>query len=316
MNAENKGKYIICRVNIDTVLHVKKKVIFKELKYWIHRIAIKINPKIEMVRCYYSVFKVIPNFKNPKTLIEKIYWLQLNTDTSLWSLCADKYRVREYIHKKGLDSYLNRIYGVWENADEVDFSILPNEYVLKTNNACGQVIIVIEKNGLDVDEVRKRLKRWYSHPFGVSGGEIHYLKIKPCIIAERLLPIPKDELSMIEYKIWCFSGTPFCVLVTYGRTSRTVNLALYDLDWNPMPQYLKNTKRTFFHPEVVIPKPGCLKEMLYVASVLSADFLEVRVDLYNVDNHPVFGEMTFSTGFGYFTDEFYRILGDKVVLPK
>ena len=39
------------------------------------------------------------------------------------------------------------------------------------------------------------------------------------------------------------------------------------------------------------------------------------MDLYNVNDRPVFGEMTFSTGFGYFTDEFYRILGDKVVLP-
>ncbi len=292
------------------------KLLYKDIVYWIHRITIKINPKIEMIRCYYSVFKVIPNFKKPKSLIEKIYWLQLNTDTSLWSTCADKYKVREYIHGKGLDAYLNIIYGVWNNADDVDFDCLPNECVLKTNNACGQVIIVKEKCGLDVTEVRKRLKWWYNHPFGVSGGELHYLKIKPCIIAERLLPIPKGNLSMIEYKIWCFSGIPFCILVTYGRTSRTVNLALYDLDWNPMPQYLKNTKHTFFHPEVVIPKPSCLNEMLYVAETLSADFPEVRVDLYNVDNHPVFGEMTFSTGFGYFTDEFYRILGDKVVLPK
>ena len=56
--------------------------------------------------------------------------------------------------------------------------------------------------------------------------------------------------------------------------------------------------------------------MIRVARILSKGFPEVRVDLYNVDSHPLFGEMTFSTGFGYFTDDFYRILGDKVVLKK
>ena len=315
MNEEKRLIQYLSGEHRFSTLHVKKNVICKELTYWIHRIAIKINPKIEMVRCYYSVFKVTPNFNNPKSLIEKIYWLQLNTDTSLWSLCADKYRVREYIHEKGLDSYLNSIYGVWDNADDVDFDCLPNECVLKTNNACGQVIIVKEKCGLDVTEVRKRLKWWNNHRFGVSGGELHYINIPRKIIAEKLLSIPRGESSLIDYKIWCFSGEPYCVFVTYGRQKRTFKIALYDLQWNPMFQYLKTTNCAIFEPTVVIPKPKCFDEMIWLAKKLSAGFPEVRIDLYDVDDKPIFGEMTFSTGFGYFTDEFYRILGDKVFLP-
>ena len=287
----------------------------KTLMYWIHSLSIKLNPRIEMVRCFHKVFRRWPNIENPKNLIEKNYWLQLYSDTTMWSMCADKYRVREYVQSKGLSKYLNTIYNVWGSPEDIDFSELPQEYVLKTNNASGQVIIVRKNDNINSKAVKAQLSWWLRHPFGVSGGELHYLKIKPCIIAEKLIPSQEGEKSLIDYKIWCFSGEPFCILVVFERTMNTVSLALYDMNWTPMTQYLKNTRHATIRSDVVIPKPNCLDEMLFVAKVLSSGFPEVRVDLYNVNDRPVFGEMTFSTGFGYFTDEFYRILGDKVALP-
>lgn len=293
----------------------KIKSLRSEVLYWIHRAAIKIDPRIEMARCYHKIFGVWPNFKEPKTLVEKIYWLQLNTDTSLWSICADKYKVRNILVEKGLGDYLNELYGVWERVDDINFELLPSQCVLKTNNGCGQ-ICYYDRDILDsADVAKKKLGEWLRHPFGVSGGELHYLKIKPLVIAEKQIPIPEGEKSLVDYKIWCFGGEPFCILVVYGRTKSTVSLALFDLEWNPMPQYLQQTRHSTILTEKVIQKPDCLENMLQIARTLSADFPEVRVDLYNVDNRPMFGEMTFSTGFGYFTDDFYRILGDKVVLP-
>ena len=56
--------------------------------------------------------------------------------------------------------------------------------------------------------------------------------------------------------------------------------------------------------------------MLYYASVLSKGFPEVRVDLYDVDGKVFFGELTFTTGYGFYTHEFYDILGKKTHLPK
>lgn len=287
----------------------------KRLLYYIHRCLVWVNPRIEMARCYYKVFNSWPDFVHPKTLVEKIYWLQLNVDTIQWSVCADKYLVREYVRSKGLGNTLNSIYAVWDKPEDVDFTFLPQNFIIKMNNACNHNIVVNDKDHINIEEIRSRLKWWYRHPFGASGGELHYLRIEPRIIAEKLIPVPKGEVSLMDYKIWCFGGKPFCILVVFGRTVNTVHLALYDLKWNSMSYYLKNAKHVIVHEDVVIPRPDCLDEMLRIAEVLSSDFPEVRVDLYNVDNQPVFGEMTFSTGFGYFTDEFYRILGDKVVLP-
>lgn len=290
--------------------------IYKEIAYRVHLATIKLSPRVEMARCYHKVFKVWPNFKEPKSLIEKVYWLQLNSDTSLWSLCADKYRVRDYVVEKGFADYLNELYGVWDSENDIEFAMLPSQCVLKTTNGCGQTIFY-DRDVLNSDDLaRKQLGKWLRHPFGVSGGELHYLKIKPRIIAEKLIPIPEGEVSLTDYKIWCFDGEPFCILVVYGRSNGLVNLALFDLDWSPMPHFLKRTNHSNIHSETYIQKPDCLEEMLHMAKVLSTGFSEVRVDLYNVDSHPLFGEMTFSTGFGYFTDDFYRILGDKVVLKK
>ena len=290
--------------------------IFQELAYMVHRITLKLNPRIEMARCYHKIFGVFPNFKEPKSLIEKVYWLQLNADTSLWSLCADKYRVRDYVFEKGLGHYLNELYGVWENENDIEFAKLPSQCVLKTTNGCGQTLFYDRSIPNSDDLAKKQLGKWLRHPFGVSGGELHYLRIKPRIIAEKLIPIPEGEVSLTDYKFWCFDGEPFCILVVYNRKDTTVNLALYDLNWNPMLQYLKSTKHAICDPNASISKPESLDEMIRLAEILSRGFPEVRVDLYEIEKKPFFGEMTFSTGFGYFTDDFYRILGDKVVLQK
>ena len=288
---------------------------FSGLAYRVHQFSLKINPRIEMARCYYKIFGKLPDFTNPKSLIEKIYWLQLNTDTSQWSYCADKYLVRSFLEKKGCGQYLNELYGRWDSPDEIDFCQLPNQFVLKTNNACDQTLIVEDKERIDEVELKKSLKWWMNHPFGASGGELHYLNIKPCVIAEKLLPKPEGESSLIDYKFWFFSGEPFCVFVTYGRTDKGFNFALYDLNWQPLSQFVRSTSHATFFPEKKIAKPDSFEEMLLLARKLAEGFPVVRVDLYEVDNRPIFGEMTFSTGFGYFTDDFYRILGDKVVLP-
>ena len=78
---------------------------------------------------------------------------------------------------------------------------------------------------------------------------------------------------------------------------------------------MKLNERYHYHPETSIPKPKCLDEMLRIASILSEDFPEVRVDLYVINGQPYIGELTFSSGYGFFTNEYYRHLGDLTILP-
>ena len=283
------------------------------------KVLYKIKARYAAEFMYRHAFHRPMNLDNPQNLIEKINWLQFNTDTTMWSLCADKYRMREYVAEKGLSDYLPQLYGHWENPEEVDFTALPNEFVLKSNNGCGTVKIVRNKAELDIKATVKLLKSWLK-PFGYIAGQSHYLRIKPCIIAEELLHQSDEQTalspkSMIDYKVWCVNGEPECIFVAYNRQNgMTVNMALYDTEWNAMPQYLRDTNLETYRPDVEIPRPKCLDEMLSVARKLAEPFEQVRVDFYQIEDKPVVGELTFSTGYGYFTDEFYTLLGSKIRL--
>ena len=62
--------------------------------------------------------------------------------------------------------------------------------------------------------------------------------------------------------------------------------------------------------------PVCLDKMLKMATKMSKPFAEVRVDFYVIDDRPFIGELTFTSGYGNYTEEFYNYLGDKISLDR
>lgn len=301
------------------VANIKKSFAYKWIVNRVHILMVKISPKYEMNRYYKPVFHKKIDFDNPRNLIEKIYWLTLNTDLSLWTKCADKYLVRDYLKEKGLDCYLPQLLGKWDSASEIDFTNLPREFILKANNGCEACFIVNDKNKESLNDIKKKLRQTMSLPFGYGGAQLHYTRIKPCIIAEELLH--EDGLlakispnSMVDYKVWCVGNNPECIFVGYNRRPGMLNMALYDIDWNSISDNLVNTDCDIYIPDVEIPKPKCLNEMIEIATKIAKDFSEVRVDFYVVNDKPLIGELTFTSGYGYFTEEYYEYLGSKVRL--
>lgn len=239
------------------------------------------------------------NWNSPVDLNEKINWLKFNSDTTKWSELADKYAVRKFIEEKGYKQYLVPLLGVWENANEIDFSTLPDSFVLKTNNGAGTVMVVEDKALIDQRTVRAQLNKWLKNKFGLKRAEPHYLRIKPLIIAESLL---KDKSgissSLVDYKIWCFDGKAFGTKVFYNRHRFEADIEWYDRDWNYRPEKLVFTKDKR-DGGGKINKPKNYEQMISFAEDLSKGFPQVRVDLYNIDGQIYFGEMTFTASGGY-----------------
>jgi hypothetical protein len=288
--------------------------LYRHLAFKKHKYDVLKNPKKEANRIYKPFFKKEINFENPKNLIEKIFWLQFNTDTRLWTKYADKYLVRNYIKECGYEEYLPKLYGKWENPKDINFDKLPNSFVLKANNGCGTVMIVKDKVKLNYKKTRKTLKQWLSIPYGYSGAQLHYLKIKPIIIAEELLEKTDNfSKSLVDYKILCLNGKAEFIWVAYNRSQNGVDMTLYDLEWNKMPEKLISSK-FFRYNSKDINRPKSLSKMIEIAEKLSKGLPQVRVDLYDVNDKPYIGEMTFTTGFGFFTEEYYNYLGNKVDL--
>lgn len=292
---------------------IKKKLI-QVYENYICRMLYNINPKISANINFRHVFKRNINWNNPKNLIEKINWLQLNSDTSLWTKCADKYLVRDYVKECGFEDALPKLYGKWDNAKDIDFEKLPNSFVLKTNNGCGTNFIVKDKSEINIKSTIKKLNQWLSIPYGYSAAQVHYTRIKPCIIAEEFLDHNSSfSSSLVDFKIWCFNGVPECILVVFDRKGSDYLLSLYDLEWNNITK--GNFDPNYTHCSYLdIPEPKSLGKMIEIAKVLSKDIPQVRVDFYDIDGKPYFGEMTFTTGFGYFSKEYYEYLGSKIDL--
>lgn len=296
---------------------VKNSFVYKYSRETLLKLLVSVNPEKEVGRCYRASMGKQCNLQDPQNLIEKIYWMELYTDVSLWTKCADKLRVRDYVEECGLLRYMPKLYGSWERAKDVDFDNLPNSFVIKANNGCGTVRIVTDKATVDTKKLRKEMWQWLKLPFGYSNAQMHYTKIKPCLLAEEVLPNDYTQLSptsMADFKIWCINGKAQCIQITYNRTKDTHDVDVYDTNWNRMLDKL--CSQAHKNESMLFPKPGCLDEMLQVAEKLASPFPEVRADFYVVNNKPVIGELTFSAGYPAFTDEYYEELGKMIDISK
>lgn len=263
---------------------------------------------------YQQTFGYKINWINPQDLNESINFLAFKTDTTIWTALADKYKVREYVKEKGLENILIPLLGHWKSVEDIDLDSLPNSFVIKCNNGSGDAIIIRDKNQINFNDIKNTINQSLNRKFGLESAEPHYLKIPPCIIAEQNISSIKEPL--IDYKIWCFNGKPFCIFTVSNRNikAHTADYNLYSLEWDDLSQiYLAEP----FRNHIYVKKPTHLAEMLHYAQILSNEFPQVRIDFYDIDNKVYFGEMTFTSQCGrmdYFTPEYLRIMGRKVFL--
>ena len=251
------------------------------------------------------------NLKNPQDFNEKIQWLKVYSDISMWTDLADKYKVREYIEKCGLQDILVELFGVWKRADDIDFSKLPDKFVLKTNHGFGRIIIVEDKSKLDIDLTVKHLNKWVKEKYGLVTFDPHYWKTERRIIAEEYLEDKsqkKISSTLIDYKFWCINGEPEIIMVLHNREhlglkeikkNKVLDMkaSVYDLDWNLRTDLISGPLSEV--ESLPMPKPESFDEMIRICKILSRPFAQVRVDLYEVNGKVYFGELTFTPGWRF-----------------
>jgi len=292
--------------NLNILRRIQRTIACQKRK-WYHKQWLKVQPKDfydnpERVTAlwYASREGRMPDFKRPLDFNERLMALNLEAyyDKSQWPvriIGADKYAVRDYVEKKGLGDILNELYGLYDNFDEIDFTKLPNQFVIKTTHGSGKNYICRDKSKFDISAFKLLAKDWLKQDdFGLTTGEWHYNLIKPRIIIERFLYTPGEDVSLIDYKFHCIHGHVYGAYVCYDRDyqdgAHTVNYDHYDVDWN-----LTDGVRKEFHPhQRLIPKPKNFERMKEIAEILSEGLDYLRVDLYEVGDKIIFGELTFT----------------------
>lgn len=224
---------------------------------------------------------------NPKLFTEKIQWLKLNDRNDLYTQCADKYLVRDYVEEKIGQKYLIPLVSMTEDYNEINQDKLPDyPVIVKTTHDSGGTFVVQDKSTFDFKKLRKELAQRLKQNFYLLNREWEYKNIKPRIIVEELLKDDSGNDQLNDYKIYCFHGKPMFIQTIFDRGIETKE-DWYDTDWNLLDVY-------YFSPiKKHVEKPKVLEELLNVAEKLSQDFPYVRVDVYVTNNKIYFGELTF-----------------------
>lgn len=265
---------------------------------------------------YRLVMKKPLRLDNPQTFNEKINWLKLYNRQPFYTSLVDKSTVKDYVRSIIGDDYVIPTFGVWDHFDDIDFSILPSQFVLKSTNGGGGtgVIVCIDKSNFDKDSAKKKLEKSMCTDFKIS-REWVYTGVKPRIIAEQLLS-NKDGSELVDYKIFCFNGEPKLLFLASDRYTKGESLKFdwYDIDLNHLPFKSKGYETT--NKEFpVFPEFDQMKD---VARQLSQGIPFVRVDLYLVDHKIYFGELTFFHDAGFVPlepEEWDYKLGEMIQLP-
>ena len=252
-----------------------------------------------------------PNLDNPKTFNEKLNWLKLNYENSLMSVCADKVRARDYFLEKtgAAPVHLVKQYGIYHRPEEIDFSSLPEQFVLKSNWGSGLQLIVKDKKSLEFEKVKNMMESWlkkesnhYYYSF-----ETGYRDIKPMIVCEELLDF--------EYKLefFCFNGKPEMFWIVFDDKTPNTSANFYSLNWEKLPivDHYPNFDK-------LIEKPVYFDKMLQFAQNVCKSFPFVRCDFYKTKDSFKFSELTFFHWAGlekFEPEEWDYKLGEMLTLP-
>lgn len=264
------------------------------------RLISKILPdKIYLSIKYRSRMGYWMDWENPSTFCEKIQVLKLRSKLHPeYTKMVDKVDAKEFVTSIVGPAYIIPTIGVWNNVDEINFSSLSGDYILKCAHDSSKGVVVKEGDIIDKLALKKRMEYYQKRTYFTQNREYPYKNVPHRLIAERFL-VNGEDSELIDYKFYCFNGCAKYVQIIADRSTKET-IDFYDRDWVHQPFCGLNPKA--MNAEKRHRAPSNYREMFKLAdrvsSAINSPF--VRIDLYNVNGRIYFGEITFfpSTGIG------------------
>lgn len=250
---------------------------------------------------------------NPKTFSEKLQWLKLYDRNPIYTTMVDKFEMKQYVAEIIGDKYIIPTLGIWENAENIDFNAMPDQFVLKCTHDSHDIIICKDKAKFDITVAKKKMQKGLQRNYFYAFREWCYKDIKPRIIAEQFMDNHGEDL--IDFKVHNFNGVPKVILVCANRFSdKQYTQDFFDCNWKHLP--VKRPKSQ--NDSVLMKKPDCIQEMLEISRILSKDIPFIRTDFYIIEGKLYVGELTFFPASGllpFEPESFDYELGSYLTLP-
>jgi hypothetical protein len=237
-----------------------------------------------LLRKFMKYHEYVPDPSSPKTFNEKILHKMLFDRRLILATFADKLTVRDYVEQKlGGKEHIAALHGVFAQADDLYSFDFPLRFALKANHGSGWNYIN-HGGSCDWPRVVGLFRRWMQRNYGLMKGEWCYAHIPPRVLCEHYLGT--DGRAPVDYKFFCFSGTVRLVQADFDRHSFHKR-NIYDREWNLLPFRYHHYR---LKPDA--QRPRNLAQMVSIAERLSEGIDFVRVDLYDLGDRVVFGELT------------------------
>lgn len=232
------------------------------------------------------------NLKRPKTFNEKLQWLKIHDRNPDYTKMVDKILVKNYVSEVIGSEYVVPILGVWNRPEDIDWDILPNQFVLKTNHGGGNTGVVICRDKGSFNKLRavEKLNKSLEQDVYYNLREWPYKNIQKKVFAEQYVESAPGEGDLPDYKFFCFDGKVRALFVATDRQNpnEEVKFDFFDSEYNHLP-----FKQGHENARILPHKPRSFEEMKQIAAKLSYGIPHVRVDFYEVNGRPLFGELTF-----------------------
>jgi hypothetical protein len=158
--------------------------------------------------------------------------------------------------------------------------------ILKTRHGCNQFhVLRSTPTHSEWGRLQRRTRAWTKAPYGGWLDEWAYDRVPRGLLLEPLLG--NGAVLPIDFKVFVFGGRATHVQVHIGRGTRH-RWILHDRNWRKLiPSQPDSPAR-----------PRSLTGMLEAAERLAARFSFARIDFFEVDGNPRFGEYSFYPGSG------------------
>ncbi len=254
-----------------------------------------------------------PDLDNPVTFNEKIQWLKLHDRRAEYASMTDKCEAKKFAARVIGQEHIIPTLAVYDSADDIDWNSLPRQFVLKCTHDSGGLVLCRDKTSLDIRQARRKLSAALKNDFWYRQREWAYRNVRPRIISE---PLMGGSEGLADYKFFCFGGKPEFMYISEGMDDHgTARMSFTDMQGRKLPF----SRSDYASYDGEIPIPGNLSTMTEMAGELARAVNNsfIRVDLYNVDGHIYFSELTFYPNGGllpFRPAEWDRKLGDLIVL--
>lgn len=242
------------------------------------------GPLLQWLRYLIYFGKPLP-LTHPQTFTERLLVKMGRDRDPTMTRTADRIAMREYVEERIGAGHLPALLAVIDDPKQVRTLDLPKRYVAKATHGSQMVHIVQHDSPAERETIVRKGKSWLRTCYWRRHGEWAYRGIPRRIIIENFLGSDKEPPG--DWKWYCFNGKAAIATFDFDRfTDHRRNV--YDADGAQLDLALCHR----FPQGDLRPVPENYQAMRQIAERLAEGFEFVRVDLYDLPEGIIVGELT------------------------